>query len=132
MKVSVSEKGPWQKVLSIEVPPEDLEKAFDAVVEEFRARAALPGFRKGRAPRTLLEAQFGHSMEHEVLERVVRQSYERALRETELVPVTFPEIGRIDFQRGLGKLRTRSFWVCVETVDAAFNTNELRGVQVCK
>ena len=100
MKVSVSEKGPWQKVLNIEVPPEDLEKAFDAVVEEFRARAALPGFRKGRAPRTLLEAQFGHSMEHEVLERVVRQSYERALRETELVPVTFPEIGRIDFQRG--------------------------------
>lgn len=100
MKVSISEKGPWQKVLSIEVPPEDLEKAFEAVVEEFRNRAILPGFRKGRAPRTLLEAQFGHSMEHEVLERVVRQSYERALQETELIPVTFPEIGRIDFQRG--------------------------------
>ena len=100
MKVSVSEKGPWQKVLNIEVPPEDLEKAFEAVVEEFRTRAMLPGFRKGRAPRTLLEAQFGHSMEHEVLERVVRQSYERALQETELLPVTFPEIGRIDFQRG--------------------------------
>jgi trigger factor len=100
LKVSISEKGPWQKVLNIEVPPEELEKAFEVVVEEFRTRAMLPGFRKGRAPRTLLEAQFGHSMEHEVLERVVRQSYERALRETELVPVTFPEIGKIDFQRG--------------------------------
>ncbi len=100
MKVSVSEKGPWQKVLSIEVPQEDLERAREAVIEEFRARAALPGFRKGRAPRNLLELQFGHSMDQEVLERVVKQSYERAIRETELVPVTFPSIGKVDFTWG--------------------------------
>ena len=100
MKVSVSEKGPWQKVLSIEVPPEELERAREAVIEEFRARAALPGFRKGRAPRNLLELQFGHSMDQEVLERVVKQSYERAIRETELTPVTYPSIGKIDFAWG--------------------------------
>jgi trigger factor len=100
LKVSVSEKGPWQKVLSIEVPPEDLERAFEAVVEEFRSRAALPGFRKGHAPRSMLELQFGHSMEREVLERVVRQSYERALRESELIPIVAPTIGKIDFERG--------------------------------
>lgn len=100
MKVSVSEKGPWQKVLSIEVPPEELERAREAVIEEFRARAALPGFRKGRAPRNLLELQFGHSMDQEVLERVVKQSYERAIRETELTPVTYPSIGKIDFTWG--------------------------------
>lgn len=100
MKVSVTEKGPWQKVLTIEVPPEDLERAFDAVVEEFRSRAALPGFRKGHAPRSMLELQFGHSMEQEVLERVVRQSYESALRESELSPVVPPTIGKIDFERG--------------------------------
>jgi trigger factor len=100
LKVSVSEKGPWQKVLTIEVPPEDLESAFNAVVEEFRSRAALPGFRKGHAPRNMLELQFGHSMEQEVLERVVRQSYERALRESELIPIVPPTIGKIDFERG--------------------------------
>jgi trigger factor len=100
VKVSVSEKGPWQKVLSIEVPHEDLERAREAVIEEFRARAALPGFRKGRAPKNLLELQFGHSMDQEVLERVVKQSYERAIRETELVPVTHPSIGKIDFTWG--------------------------------
>jgi trigger factor len=100
LKVSVSEKGPWQKVLMIEVPPEDLERAFDAVVEEFRDRAALPGFRKGHAPRSMLELQFGHSMEQELLERVVRQSYERAIRESELIPIVPPTIGKIEFERG--------------------------------
>jgi trigger factor len=100
LKVSVSERGPWQKVLAIEVPPEDLEQAFEAVVEEFRNRAALPGFRKGRAPRSVLELQFGHSMEREVLERVVRQSYERAIRESELIPIVPPTIGKIEFERG--------------------------------
>jgi trigger factor len=100
LKVSVSERGPWQKVLAIEVPPEDLERAFEAVVEEFRNRAVLPGFRKGHAPRSMLELQFGHSMEQEVLERVVRQSYERAVRESELSPVIPPTIGKIEFERG--------------------------------
>ena len=100
MKVSVSDKGPWQKVLTIEVPPEDLERAFDAVVDEFRSRAALPGFRKGHAPRNMLELTFGHSMEQEVLERVVRQSYERAIQESELIPIVPPTIGKIDFERG--------------------------------
>lgn len=101
MKVDVRDQGgPWRKILTIEVPPEELEPAYRAVAEEFQAKAVLPGFRKGHLPRNVLELQFGHSMEHEVLERVVKQSYESAIREQGLDPVSFPTIEKIDFARG--------------------------------
>jgi trigger factor len=100
LRVEIKERGPWQKVLAIEVPPEELDRTFEDVVEEYRNRAVLPGFRRGKVPRNVLELQFGHSMEHEVLERVVKRSYERAIREQNLDPVTYPTIDKIDFQRG--------------------------------
>ncbi|MBI4364879.1 MAG: trigger factor, partial [Candidatus Latescibacteria bacterium] len=101
MKVDIRDHGsPWRKLLTIEVPPDELESAFQSVVEEFRSRVALPGFRKGHVPRNVLELQFGHSMEHEVLERVVKRSYESAVREQKLTPISYPTIEKIEFTRG--------------------------------
>jgi trigger factor len=84
----------------IEVPPDELERAFQEVVEEFRGRVQLPGFRRGHVPRNVIELQFGHSMEHEVLERVVKRSYELAVRQQKLEPISYPTIEKIDFARG--------------------------------
>jgi trigger factor len=94
------ESGAWQKVLAIEVPAEELAEDYAAILEDYQKRAVLPGFRKGRVPRNVLELQFGHSLEHEVLERAVKRSYERALREHKLEPVSFPAIEKIRFDKG--------------------------------
>lgn len=102
MRVDVrdGESGAWQKVLAIEVPAEELAEDYAAILEDYQKRAVLPGFRKGRVPRNVLELQFGHSLEHEVLERAVKRSYERALREHKLEPVSFPAIEKIRFDKG--------------------------------
>ena len=102
LKVDVrdSESDAWQKVLTIEVPSEELAEDYDAIIEDYQKRAVLPGFRKGRVPRNVLELQFGHSLEHEVLERAVKRSYERAVREQNLEPVSYPAIDKIRFDKG--------------------------------
>jgi trigger factor len=98
--VDVRDSGVWEKTLVIEVPAEELDADFDAVIEDYRRRASIPGFRKGKAPRTVLEQQFGHSLEHDVLERAVKRSYESALREAQLEPISHPAIEKISFDRG--------------------------------
>jgi trigger factor len=102
LKVEVrdSEAGVSQKVLLIEVSPEELNEDYDAILEDYRRRAVLPGFRKGKAPRNVLELQFGHSMEHEVLERAVKRTYEAAVREHRIEPVSYPSIEKIRFDKG--------------------------------
>ena len=102
MKVEVrdSESGVSQKVLSIEVSPEELNEDYEAILEDYRRRAVLPGFRKGKVPRNVLELQFGHSLEHEVLERAVKRTYERAVKEHRIQPVSYPSIEKIRFDKG--------------------------------
>ena len=102
LKVDVrdSESDSWQKVLTIEVPSEELAEDYNAILEDYQKRAVLPGFRKGRVPRNVLELQFGHSLEHEVLERAVKRSYERAVQEQNLEPVSYPAIDKIRFDKG--------------------------------
>lgn len=102
MRVDVRDSGTaaWEKVLTIEVPPEELDEDYDAILEDYRRRAVLPGFRKGHVPRNVLELQFGHSLEHEVLERAVKRSYERAMKEQDFHPVSYPSIDKIRFDKG--------------------------------
>jgi FKBP-type peptidyl-prolyl cis-trans isomerase (trigger factor) len=95
-----SETAAWEKVLTIEVPPEELDEDYNAILEDYRRRAVLPGFRKGHVPRNVLELQFGHSLEHEVLERAVKRSYERAMKEQDLHPISYPSIDKIRFDKG--------------------------------
>jgi trigger factor len=100
LRVDVRDSGVWQKTLTIEVPAEELDADFEAVIEDYRRKATIPGFRKGKVPRNVLELQFGHSLEHDVLERAVKRSYESAVRESRLEPITYPAIEKISFDRG--------------------------------
>jgi len=100
VKVEVRDAGAWRKVLTIEVAPDELQQDYDAALEEYRRKAVIPGFRKGKVPRTMLESQFGHSLEHEVLERAVRRSYQEAVREKGLEPVEYPAVDKISYEKG--------------------------------
>lgn len=100
MKVEVRDESAWRKVLSIEVAPEELKQDYDAALEDYRRKAVIPGFRKGKVPRTMLESQFGHSLEHDVLERAVRRAYQEAVKEKELEPVEYPAIDKISYEKG--------------------------------
>ncbi len=100
VKVEVRDESAWRKVLSIEVAPEELKQDYDAALEDYRRKAVIPGFRKGKVPRTMLESQFGHSLEHDVLERAVRRTYQEAVKEKGLEPVEFPAIDKISYEKG--------------------------------
>ena len=109
MKVDVrdSEGTAWQKVLAIEVPAEELAEDYAAILEDYQKRAVLPGFRKGRVPRNVLELQFGHSLEHEVLERAVKRSYERAVRDQQAGAGLLPGHRQDPVRQGEAALATR-------------------------
>ena len=100
MKVDVRDESAWRKVLAIEVAPDELQQDYDAALEDYRRKAVIPGFRKGKVPRTMLESQFGHSLEHEVLERAVRRAYQDAIKENGLEPVEYPAIDKISYEKG--------------------------------
>jgi trigger factor len=92
MATRIVDVGPCQKEIEVTVPPEKVKDALDRSYGELRNQVALPGFRPGRVPRTVLEKRFGTQVRHEVLHDLMRESIADALKEHALDPVSDPEL----------------------------------------
>jgi trigger factor len=100
VKVKVSEEPAWKRVLDIEVEAVDVDRELDTVVEEYRRRLVLPGFRKGKVPRDLAEKHLGEDLEGEVLRRILPRAVEDAIRDSELRPIGDPHLSNLRFEPG--------------------------------
>ena len=86
--------------LTLNIEPARFEQALNQAYLKNRGKISLPGFRKGRAPRKMIEMQFGKEVFYEdALDIVFPDIYEAALKEHDLEPVSAPEV---DIQQAEG------------------------------
>jgi len=97
VKISVKDSAKCQKKLEIEVPKELIEKEFDKVYTELQKNAEVPGFRKGKAPRHMLEEHFGHKASERALSNLINEGYHKAIEQENIHPVQMPEISNVNF-----------------------------------
>ena len=100
MNVTITEAGPCKKVLKFEIPKETIESEFEKKTAEVCDTVELPGFRKGRVPRKLVEKRFGAQIKDDVKQSVVSDCYQKALEEHKLNPVGNPQFGEIKLEVG--------------------------------
>src|SRR5277367_2207453 len=86
-----------RRELDLEIPAEEVSKAMERVAKEFAKVARVPGFRPGKAPITLIRRKFADDIKSEVLQSLVPEQVERAVSENKMVPVTQPQIDKVDF-----------------------------------
>ncbi len=102
--VEVEESKPWQRTLTVSLPAEEWSKARAAALQEMRKTVQLPGFRKGKAPKDMIEKQYGQQIELEGLERLLPMAWRQALIESKVMPLNDPEFSDIDFGEETGTL----------------------------
>jgi trigger factor len=90
--VTVEEVGPCKKKVIVEIPEETIKEMADEQYRELRRDAVLPGFRKGRAPRRLLEKRFGKETQESVKLKLLAEASEAAMKSQKLDVLTDPEI----------------------------------------
>lgn len=101
MKVETTPVDQHQVTLTIEVPAAEVAKGIKEAVARLAQQVNIPGFRKGKAPRKILEAHFGKDVVlGEAGELLVNRFYDKALREENLVPVTQAGIDMVTFEEG--------------------------------
>jgi len=86
-----------RRELDLEIPAETVQKAVERVAKEFARVARVPGFRPGKAPVTLIRRRFAEDIKSEVLQSLVPEQIDRAVSENKMVPVTQPQIDKVDF-----------------------------------
>jgi trigger factor len=93
VKVAAQEIEHSQVVLDIEVEDERLERAVDQAYKRIVQRINVPGFRKGKAPRALVERMVGReALVEDAVEKLVPQVVEDAVKQQELVMVARPSL----------------------------------------
>lgn len=79
--------------LEVEVEAERLEEAMDKAYRKVVGKINVPGFRKGKVPRKVLEAKFGPEVLYEeALEMLVPEAYQEALDELDIEPIDKPDV----------------------------------------
>jgi trigger factor len=94
--VTIEDAGPCKKKLVIEVPEETVKKAADDQYETLRKEALVPGFRKGRVPRRLLEKRFGKETSEQIKLKLLAQASDSAIKDNKLDVLRDPDI---DFEK---------------------------------
>ena len=87
--------------LTIEVAPEALDKAIDKAYQKNKNRMQIPGFRKGKAPRAMLEKMYGKEIFYEDAANIlVPEEYEKAFDECEEEIVSAPSVEIVQLEAG--------------------------------
>jgi trigger factor len=98
----VTEALPGSQVgLTIEVPPEQVDKAYERALNRLAQRVRIGGFRPGKAPRPLVEARIGPAaIREEVVETLVPGLVSQALRDNQIDAIDRPRVEVQELERG--------------------------------
>lgn len=100
MLKTIEDINTTKKRVRIEIPAEVLENEIVSSLEKLKQKVKIPGFRPGKAPVTLIEKRFGKDVEAEVLEKIIPEYYNNALKEASLSPVAMPMLEeKFEFKR---------------------------------
>lgn len=101
MKASFISKEKDDVTFKIEFSAEEMIKAIEKTYQENKGRYVLDGFRKGKAPRKLIEAKFGKGVFYEdAINELFSANYPKALDELDIEPVNRPDVEFNDFEEG--------------------------------
>ena len=125
MNIEIEEVGPCKKLLKFEIPKEAIDDEWQKQLKEVAKMANLPGFRKGKVPRKLLEKNYGDKIIDEVKRAVVSGSYQQAIEKNKLSPIGDPDVGDIDLELG----KPLKFEITLEVLPT-FELGEYKGMQL--
>lgn len=101
MKANVVKEKENIVKLEITIPAQDAKKAYDNAVKTYSQYVNIPGFRKGKAPKTMVERQVGKErIQQEALDRLLPKFIDEAVKENNLDIVTQPELTAVKFEDG--------------------------------
>ncbi len=97
MKVQVEKKPESVSTLQIELPAEEVSKEWEAIAGSFARFAKIPGYRPGKAPRTVVEKRFRKEIQDEVTKKLVSKSYHDAIEQKQLRVVSLTNLEDVEF-----------------------------------
>ncbi len=105
MITEVVEKSELGREMSFEVGREIVDKERISILKEIKENASIEGFRKGKAPDSIIETKFQDTIKENLLKRVVPDVYFEALKEKGFSPAVEPDVYGVNLEDGTLKFK---------------------------
>ncbi|MFA6379451.1 MAG: trigger factor family protein, partial [Candidatus Omnitrophota bacterium] len=101
MKVEVKKVDATRREIKFEIPKERVVKRLEEVYADISKVAKIRGFRPGKAPRHIVEQEHGKIAQEKMMESLIPEVYQEAVKQESLAPIDFPEISDVQYKDGI-------------------------------
>ncbi len=125
MKVEIEKQPGSISTLQIELPSDEVSKEWDSIANNFARVAKIPGYRPGKAPRSVIEKRFRKEIQEELTKKLVSKSYHDAIEQEQLRVASLANIEDVQF----GEDKSMRFRATVVTTPE-FDLPEYKNISV--
>lgn len=86
--------------VGVEVPAEEVARAFKSVVKRYQKKARIPGFRAGKVPESMIRTKFAEGIRQDVVESMIPGNFRAAIEQQNLHPVSQPQLIDLKIEDG--------------------------------
>ena len=112
--------------VEVEVPADEVGRAFAAVVKRYRRAAQIPGFRAGKVPESVIRRKFAEGIRQDVLEEILPAQFRAAIEKQGVQPVSQPQVTSLHLADG-EPMRFQATFEVLPTIDIdGYNDTKLQ------
>ncbi len=102
--------------VDVDVPADEVSRAFAAVVKRYRRAARIPGFRAGKVPESVIRRKFAEAIRQDVLEEILPAQFRAAIENQGVQPVSQPQVTSLHLADG-EPMRFQAAFEVLPTID---------------
>ncbi len=125
LNVKLENVSEISKKIKVEIPYSAVKQEVDATLEKLNKTAVIKGYRRGKAPKEVVEKAYATAIKEEVAEQLINKAYIQALKDNNLSPVGYPQISNVVFKEN----EPFTFEAIVE-IHPVFEVKDYKGLEV--
>lgn len=100
LAIEMKNGGPCRKVLQVQAGWDEVGADYEQVVDAFARQAEIPGFRRGKAPRGMVERRYSKAIQEEARDHLVGMFYRKAVEQEQLRPLAVVAVDDVSLRKG--------------------------------
>jgi trigger factor len=112
MNVSLTEISPSQKKIQVQIPGSKVTEELEKKYRDLAKNTKIKGFRPGKVPLGIIKSYYGKAVEHELSAQFIQDTFEDALKETDVKPLTQADVSESHFEEDGGFTYTALVDIC--------------------
>lgn len=99
--MSPTETAPTTKrEIEVEIPPEEVSRETELLIQKYQKLARIPGFRKGHVPASIIRQRFSQDIQNDVIDALVPKYFRKEAERQKLIPISQPRVTDLQAQEG--------------------------------